>query len=245
MLAARRRRAVKAPIDLLPDDWRMAPQGLELSVLRSAAVMTLHKLSAGDGYTYLTRQVAAFDATGRGHVGLGDYYSQRGESPGRWAGDGLAGLTGMSAGQPVGEEQMRALFGAGRHPDAAWLERDALAAGHTAEAAREAGALGQSFPVLAARSDGFQARCAREYAAFNTARGYCRNHPIPDGGRARIRSDVARDMFLEMHSRPPVDPRELSGFIARASRPATRAVAGYDLTFSGQVGVGAVGTDAP
>ena len=28
--------------------------------------MTLHKLTAGDGYTYLTRQVAASDATESG-----------------------------------------------------------------------------------------------------------------------------------------------------------------------------------
>lgn len=46
--------------------------------------MSLHKLTAGDGYTYLTRQVAALDATERGLAGLGDYYSQRGESPGVW-----------------------------------------------------------------------------------------------------------------------------------------------------------------
>jgi len=29
--------------------------------------MSIHKLTAGDGYSYLTRQVAAFDATERGH----------------------------------------------------------------------------------------------------------------------------------------------------------------------------------
>jgi len=39
--------------------------------------MSLHKLTAGDGYSYLTRQVAALDATERGHTGLADYYSQR------------------------------------------------------------------------------------------------------------------------------------------------------------------------
>ena len=32
-------------------------------------VMGLHKLTAGDGYTYLTRQVAVHDATDRGHAG--------------------------------------------------------------------------------------------------------------------------------------------------------------------------------
>ena len=55
-------------------------------------VMGLHKLTAGDGYTYLTRQVAVQDATERGNSSLGDYYAERGESPGRWWGSGLAGL---------------------------------------------------------------------------------------------------------------------------------------------------------
>ena len=48
--------------------------------------MSIHKLSAGSGYDYLTRQVAAFDATERGHVGLASYYTERGEIPGAWIG---------------------------------------------------------------------------------------------------------------------------------------------------------------
>jgi TrwC relaxase len=67
--------------------------------------MSLHKLTVGDGYTYLTRQVAAFDTTERGHEGLGDYYSQRGESPGQWMGAGLTGLTGVSVDQSVSHSQ--------------------------------------------------------------------------------------------------------------------------------------------
>jgi TrwC relaxase len=52
----------------------------------------LQKLSAGSGYEYLTRQVAAMDATGRGHSTLSAYYSTRGESPGHWYGGCLAGV---------------------------------------------------------------------------------------------------------------------------------------------------------
>jgi len=55
-------------------------------------VMSLHKLTAGDGYTYLTRQVAACDATHRGRDALSDYYSEKGESPGVWLGHGADGL---------------------------------------------------------------------------------------------------------------------------------------------------------
>src|SRR5215207_5030862 len=36
--------------------------------------MSLHKLTAGSGYDYLTRQVAALDATEKGHTGLASYY---------------------------------------------------------------------------------------------------------------------------------------------------------------------------
>ena len=151
--------------------WRFTAALVETAFLRSTGVMTQHKLTAGDGYTYLTRQVAAFDATERGHVGLGDYYSQRGESPGRWAGHGLPGLGGLIAGQFVGEEQMKSLFGEGRHPDADRLEQDALAGGRTPTEARAAGTLGRAFFVFSARADGFRARCAQEYAALNTARG--------------------------------------------------------------------------
>ena len=54
--------------------------------------MSIHKLSAGSGYDYLTRQVAALDATEKGHVGLASYYTERGEAPGAWIGSGLAGI---------------------------------------------------------------------------------------------------------------------------------------------------------
>jgi hypothetical protein len=49
--------------------------------------MSIHKPSAGSGYDYLTRQVAALDATAKGHVGLASYYTERGE---RVRGRGLA-----------------------------------------------------------------------------------------------------------------------------------------------------------
>src|SRR5688500_2314492 len=84
--------------------------------LRVGVTMNLHKLTAGSGYDYLTRQVAALDATSKGHIGLASYYTERGESPGMWVGAGLAGIDGLDTGDPVTAEQMRALFGAGMHP---------------------------------------------------------------------------------------------------------------------------------
>ncbi len=78
--------------------------------------MSIHKLTAGSGYDYLTRQVAALDATEKGHTGLASYYTERGETPGVWIGSGMDGIDGLTAGDPVTAEQMRALFGCGLHP---------------------------------------------------------------------------------------------------------------------------------
>ncbi|OLT42445.1 hypothetical protein BJF86_15135 [Serinicoccus sp. CNJ-927] len=43
---------------------------------------------------------------------------------------------------------------------------------------------------------------------------------------------MAREAFEERHGRAPVDERELTRFVARASRPTQVPVAGFDLTFS-------------
>jgi hypothetical protein len=193
--------------------------------------MGLHKLTAGDGYSYLTRQVAAHDSTEKGHTGLGDYYSQRGESPGRWLGSGLAGLAGMNPGDYVTTEQMKALFGEGRHPNADAIEHAAIVAGGSTRNALRASALGRAFPVYEGASD-FQIEVARRFTTWNTDQGRMWNAPIPPQARARIRTEVGRTMFAAQFGRDAGDARELSGFIARASRQATTAVAGYDLTFS-------------
>ena len=56
------------------------------------------------------------DATEKGHTGLASYYTERGETPGVWIGSGMDGIDGLTAGDPVTAEQMRALFGCGLHP---------------------------------------------------------------------------------------------------------------------------------
>jgi len=55
-------------------------------------MMSMHKLTAGDGYTYLTRHVAAGDAGLEPGESLTAYYEQTGNPPGRWYGTGLSGL---------------------------------------------------------------------------------------------------------------------------------------------------------
>src|SRR5215207_30019 len=77
--------------------------------------MSIHKLTAGSGYDYLTRRVAALDATEKGHVGLASYYMERGETPRLWVGAGLAGIDGLDAG---GRGDRRADAGSVRGGDA-------------------------------------------------------------------------------------------------------------------------------
>src|SRR3954449_7691846 len=78
-------------------------------------VMTIAKITAGDGYTYLTRHVANGDATPGGKHDAAAYYTAQGNPPGRWIGHG-APLIGLD-GQQVTEGQMRALFGQGEPPN--------------------------------------------------------------------------------------------------------------------------------
>ena len=56
------------------------------------------------------------DATEKGHTGLASYYTERGEIAGVWIGSGMDGIDGLTVGDPVTAEQMRALFGCGLHP---------------------------------------------------------------------------------------------------------------------------------
>src|SRR5262245_51876527 len=95
-------------------------------------MMTVHKLSAADGYTYLTRQVASADERRLVGQSLADYYAARGNPAGVWVGS-CAEALGL-AGTQVSEAQMRALFGEGCHPD-----RDALVAAGTSDAATRLG----------------------------------------------------------------------------------------------------------
>jgi DNA primase catalytic core len=193
--------------------------------------MTLHKLTAGDGYTYLTRQVAAHDATTRGFDNLGDYYSEKGEAPGVWMGRGLAAVPDFPVGDQVTEAQMVALFGEGRHPNADQIERDAQLAGKDPQQVDQASRLGAPYRIHE-QANMFHRRSAGAFRDHNTTLGLPADTPVAAEERAHIRTELASAMFVETCGRPPADARELSGHLARISRQATTAVAGYDLTFS-------------
>ncbi len=200
--------------------------------LRVGVTMSLHKLTAGSGYDYLTRQVAALDATEKGHAGLASYYTERGETPGVWIGSGFDGIDGLTAGVPVTAEQMRALFGCGLHPLAELRQRQLEGPDLSARDLENVARLGAPFRVVDGDVTPFRLEVARRIAAINSAAGLPSEAQLAAADRARVRTEVAREYFAAEHGREPIDARELAGQIAKDSRPRTQTVAGYDLTFS-------------
>jgi conjugative relaxase-like TrwC/TraI family protein len=194
--------------------------------------MSIHKLTAGSGYDYLTRQVAALDATEKGHTGLASYYTERGETPGVWIGYGMEGIDGLTAGDPVTSEQMRALFGCGLHPLAELRQQQLEGPDLSLRDYQDAVQLGVPFKIVDGDVSPFRLEVARRIAAINSAAGLPSEAPLPAVDRARVRTAVAREFFAAEHGREPIDARELAGQIAKESRPRTQTVAGYDLTFS-------------
>ncbi|QBR94342.1 conjugal transfer protein [Nocardioides euryhalodurans] len=75
-------------------------------------------MSAGSGYQYLLRSVAAGDGSRALSTPLTRYYSEVGTPPGRWLGSGVRALGSgqLAAGMQVTEEQLALLIGMGRDP---------------------------------------------------------------------------------------------------------------------------------
>jgi DNA primase catalytic core len=194
--------------------------------------MSIHKLTAGSGYDYLTRQVAALDATEKGHLGLASYYTERGEIPGVWIGSGMAGIGGLNPGDVVTAEQMQALFGAGLHPLAAQRQQQLQGPDLTVRDYQAVTRLGAPFKIYQPDVSPFRLEVAKRITALNQAGAVPGDWSVPVAERARIRTEVAREFFTAEHGRPPEDARELAATIAKHSRPRTQTVAGYDLTFS-------------
>ena len=208
--------------------------------------MNWHKNSAGSGYTYLTRQVAALDDSNRGRGSLLDYYSAKGESPGCWMGRGLAALGqpvdrkltdpeavklwSVTAGSIVTEEQMKALYGEGLHPNADQITEYVTARGGNAAAASYAAKLGRPFYIYEKENEWIR-RLRAAYQTYNITLGQDRYTTLDPETKDEIRTALGREMFAEEYEREPADERELTGYIARVSR-SPEAVAAYDATFA-------------
>lgn len=80
--------------------------------------VSMRVMSAGDGYKYLLRTVAAGDGDRSLSTPLTRYYNAEGTPPGRWLGAEVATLGGgrISVGDQVSEAQLQLLVGMGRDP---------------------------------------------------------------------------------------------------------------------------------
>ncbi|KDA06384.1 conjugal transfer protein [Microbacterium sp. CH12i] len=80
--------------------------------------VSMRVMSAGDGYKYLLRTVAAGDGDRDLSTPLTRYYNADGTPPGRWMGSGLAALGSgqLSDGDEITEAQLQLLIGMGRDP---------------------------------------------------------------------------------------------------------------------------------
>ncbi len=200
-------------------------------------MMTVHVLHAGDGYTYLTRQVASGDYPRARGESLADYYTAHGNPPGVWAGSGIARLDVEGT---VSEAQMRALFGHGLHPDAERQlpERIALYVAAGASPARAAAAaerdvrLGRRFPTFTPRVEGWSARLTPRYATEADRLGLTSAKDLTADDRDRVRRALGTATYRELHGRDPATEAELRAWVARQATPARQPVAGYDLVFT-------------
>ena len=187
--------------------------------------MTVHVLHAGDGYTYLTRQVAAGDHTLKRGEDLSAYYTAEGNPQGVWLGDGL---TTLGVGGVVAEEQMKALFGEGLHPDAEAAIAAAIAEGKSPEQAVAASRLGRRFMSTTVKEDGWNADVEAAYRQFQKE-----HDRVPEVGVERdlIRWNIARDRLATQLGRDATDS-ETSTYLAARGKAPRQPVAGYDLVFT-------------
>ena len=170
-------------------------------------MMTIHALHAGNGYEYLTRQVASGDEVRRGQS-LSDYYNAHGNPPGRWVGSGTRAM--QISGQ-VDALQMRSLFAFGAHPN-----DEAKMLGRPFQLPRER----QDDPYLAALNEAFTTFAAEHDGA-----------PRAGVERERIRWQTATEMVRQGLGREPTEP-EVARYLAQRSTAQREGVSGFDLVFT-------------
>ncbi|QNE46139.1 relaxase domain-containing protein [Glaciihabitans sp. INWT7] len=140
--------------------------------------MTLHILSAGDGYAYYTSETETGDVKREAGRELGDYYTDDGNPPGVWVGSGInaLGVSGM-----VTETQMKALFGEGLHPNAEQMIAAAQDAGMSADRALESAKLGRSYYAYSQGTTVLREKIETGYGDFTRI-----NHREPNADERRL-----------------------------------------------------------
>lgn len=187
----------------------------------ASAMMSIHRISAGDGYEYYTKEVASADERRENKQELGNYYLKSGAPAGVWAGTAIKEHFQISG--EVTEQQMRDLFGSGKRPDAQQIreakdgvvdERNLL--------------LGRPFASYPQFRQEFQLAVRDAEARFEQDNGR-----KPVGKELNdLRFGVARDMFQQDRNRPAMTDADVARFMHTQLTKDAQAVAGFDLTFS-------------
>ncbi|MFD4322257.1 MobF family relaxase [Streptomyces sp. NPDC058548] len=189
-------------------------------------MMTIHKLSAGDGYAYYISETVSADQQREKGQELGDYYTADGNPPGLWMGSGIDAL-GVSG--TVTEAQMKALYGEGLHPDADRIIAERIDAGDTAKQAMRAAKLGRKYMTFVDKDTPFGRRLSEELETFERL-----HHREPNAKeRTELRGKAGAVQFRAEHGRSPESKEELGRFIREQEGGKQRsAVAGFDLVFT-------------
>lgn len=185
--------------------------------------MSLKVLHAGDGYSYLTRQVATGDnLRSRGEL-MADYYTATGAPAGQWWGKGAEGL-GVSG--EVTEAQMRASYGEFLHPNADDMIKEDIRNGKSIEESVASARLGRK-PLNFNNDIPFVVEMDARIKQFTTE-----NQRVPDREeRETLERIVGTELYLQEHEKAP-DSDQLTAFIAEQKRRQRFPVSGYDLVFT-------------
>ncbi|MFE7525788.1 MobF family relaxase [Kitasatospora sp. NPDC057542] len=182
------------------------------------------KMTPGDGYVYLMRQVASGDDLRPRDRDLAEYQKAGGVPPGHWVGRAAA-LLGV-AGQ-VTEPQMRALFGEGLHPRADEITAERLRAGATVRQAQRAARLGAAFYGFGQQPTALAVAIEAQTKDWEQRAG----RPATVDERRAVRRRVGAQAFRAEFEREPRDGTELNRYITRSTRPPRQPVAAFHPVF--------------
>lgn len=188
-------------------------------------MMTVSKLSAGDGYGYYISKTVSGDEAREKGQGLTDYYTKSGCPQGRWMGRGTAALEVSGT---VSEPQMKNLFGLGWHPNADAMIEAQAKAGVRPDAVSRDVKLGRAYAVYKSPS-GDLGRALD--AAIDRAEAV-KGASLDPGERRAVRMQAAAGQYRKVMGENPPSGADLARWMNRQLKIGRSPVSGFDLTFS-------------
>ncbi|MEE1736452.1 MobF family relaxase [Streptomyces sp. BE147] len=188
-------------------------------------VVDIRKLTAAAGYRYLLAQTVRAES-----LPAADGSLNAGAPPGVWMGR-AAEVLGV-AGQEVLRAQAESLFGLGRHPRAAKIAAERIAAGDSEEQAWRAGKLGAAYSQFSdpTATDPLLERIEAALAEATANNG----EPLTDAQRRAIRRHVAAQYFRSEFHRGPASVEELDGYLRMHTQPVRQPCLGWSFVAAPQ-----------